>query len=325
MASLGWLPLESNPDVFNDFLLKAGVLPLFGFSDVVSLDDEMLSFIPQPCLAICFLYGDWREDPRVTTAKERSAAEAGVDMAPPPSEEEAAAEAAAEAVAKAVADDGAGGVDVIDEFAGGGGEVVVGGELPAAEDAAEDEKDGAVAAPAAESAAAAGAAGSEADGKVEEASAGGPFFIKQYVRNACGTIAILHALGNHRDMLCFDEEGPVKTFLDSALTLSPEERGKLLQNSVKLMASSDSAATEKSQTKAPDRRRPADFHFVCITHVDGELYLLDGTKSAPVPFGATTGESFVMDAARLIRTEYIAKGSGKAGFSALSFGLRFSD
>ena len=47
--------------------------------------------------------------------------------------------------------------------------------------------------------------------------------MKQYVRNACGTIAAMHALGNSRGIEFAD--GPLKTFFASAKGRAAEDIG----------------------------------------------------------------------------------------------------
>jgi ubiquitin carboxyl-terminal hydrolase L3 len=51
-----WPPLESNPQVLNDFAYKCGVSHSWEFVDVFGLDEELLGMIPQPSLAFLFLF-----------------------------------------------------------------------------------------------------------------------------------------------------------------------------------------------------------------------------------------------------------------------------
>eukprot|EP01084_Bolivina_argentea_P192217 330029_1 len=52
-----WLALESNPKSANKFSLRMG-LPAnsFAFYDIYGFDDELLSFIPKPIIAVICLF-----------------------------------------------------------------------------------------------------------------------------------------------------------------------------------------------------------------------------------------------------------------------------
>lgn len=50
-----FVPLECNPDVFNELLLKLGVVGE-EFIDIWSLDDDMLGFVPRPVRAILLVF-----------------------------------------------------------------------------------------------------------------------------------------------------------------------------------------------------------------------------------------------------------------------------
>jgi len=50
---VAWVPLESNPEIFNGWATKAGLDPLSGqFYDILSLQEELLALIPRPVKAI---------------------------------------------------------------------------------------------------------------------------------------------------------------------------------------------------------------------------------------------------------------------------------
>jgi len=51
-----WVPLESNPDVLNQYIHQLGAPHNWKFHDVFSLDPETFEFIPRPHKAIIFLF-----------------------------------------------------------------------------------------------------------------------------------------------------------------------------------------------------------------------------------------------------------------------------
>jgi ubiquitin carboxyl-terminal hydrolase L3 len=52
--------------------------------------------------------------------------------------------------------------------------------------------------------------------------------MKQTISNACGTVAMIHAVANNRDVIKLDD-GFLKTFLDSTKDDTPEEKAKKLE------------------------------------------------------------------------------------------------
>ncbi|XP_050347606.1 ubiquitin carboxyl-terminal hydrolase isozyme L3-like [Nymphalis io] len=56
MATETLIPLESNPEVMNKFLQKLGVPNKWGMVDVMSLEPEMLSWVPKPVIAVTLLF-----------------------------------------------------------------------------------------------------------------------------------------------------------------------------------------------------------------------------------------------------------------------------
>jgi len=51
-----WLPIESNPQVMNQFLHKMGMPTLWAMTDVYGLDDMLLDMLPQPVVALMLLF-----------------------------------------------------------------------------------------------------------------------------------------------------------------------------------------------------------------------------------------------------------------------------
>jgi len=126
------------------------------------------------------------------------------------------------------------------------------------------------------------------------------FHMKQTVRNACGTVALLHSIANNTDKIqLFD--GWLKQFLDDAKELDSAARGSLLEN-CEGVASTHLELAKEGQSNTPGENDPVYHHFIAFVHKDGKLYELDGGKSFPINHGDTTPETLLEDAAKVCRT-----------------------
>lgn len=54
--NFSWPPLESNPDVFTEYLRKIGLPQPFAIGEVFGFDEDLLAFLPQPTLGTIVCY-----------------------------------------------------------------------------------------------------------------------------------------------------------------------------------------------------------------------------------------------------------------------------
>ena len=50
--NFNWPPLESNPEIFTEYMHKVGLPATWGFSEIYGFDEDLLAMIPTPCLAV---------------------------------------------------------------------------------------------------------------------------------------------------------------------------------------------------------------------------------------------------------------------------------
>eukprot|EP00320_Phaeocystis_rex_P006883 CAMPEP_0119060790 /NCGR_PEP_ID=MMETSP1178-20130426/4699_1 /TAXON_ID=33656 /ORGANISM="unid sp, Strain CCMP2000" /LENGTH=236 /DNA_ID=CAMNT_0007041927 /DNA_START=48 /DNA_END=758 /DNA_ORIENTATION=- len=149
------------------------------------------------------------------------------------------------------------------------------------------------------------------------------FFLQQHddMGNACGTIAAVHAVANAAAAGNFAlQDGPLRGFLDKAAPLSIPERGMALHNASEMQELSDATAAS-GETEGAGTDDAQGQHFIAFVPVAGQLYELDGRTfdehgvAFPVCHGPTTSETFVKDAAKVIREEFMARDPASINFN----------
>ena len=121
--------------------------------------------------------------------------------------------------------------------------------------------------------------------------------MKQTISNACGTVAMIHAVANNRDRIQLKDGSFLKKFLDETANISPDKRAEALEADDKICATHDQVAQE-GQTSAPNLEDKVDYHFVAFVESGGSLFELDGRKSAPINLGPTSRAEFLANAAK---------------------------
>jgi ubiquitin carboxyl-terminal hydrolase L3 len=144
------------------------------------------------------------------------------------------------------------------------------------------------------------------------------YFMKQTVGNACGTVGILHAIGNARNngKLQFSPGCYLERFYAATATLTPEEIADYLENDDTVEEIHASAA-EEGQSDVPDDQQDVDTHFICFSCVDGHLYELDGRKAFPINHGPSSPDTVLEDATNVIK-QFMARDPEEIRFTIMA-------
>ncbi|XP_019446053.1 PREDICTED: ubiquitin carboxyl-terminal hydrolase 3-like, partial [Lupinus angustifolius] len=145
------------------------------------------------------------------------------------------------------------------------------------------------------------------------------YFLKQTVGNACGTIGLLHALGNLTSEVKLVEDSFFDKFFKSTANLDPFQ--VIFIENDREMEVAHSVAATSGDTEASDN---VDTHFICLACVDGELYELDGRKSAPISHGSSSPSTLLRDAAKVIQS-MIKKNPESLNFNVMAISKKSSD
>jgi len=143
----------------------------------------------------------------------------------------------------------------------------------------------------------------------------GLFYARQLVRNSCGTMALIHAVLNNKDIE-LKEGSIIQNYYDKARDLKPEERGKLLEEDKSFIETHQALAVE-GQTAAPASDAVIDNHFIALVNHEGNLYELDGRKNFPIKHGATKSDTFLNDAAAVCK-EFMARDEKEVRFTIMA-------
>lgn len=140
------------------------------------------------------------------------------------------------------------------------------------------------------------------------------YFLKQTVGNSCGTIALLHAVGNNKDNIAFNDDSALKKFLDDTASLSIDERATCFQENQAIKEAHNDIATQ-GQCRSEDDK--VNFHFITFVNVNGHLFEFDGKMEGALKHGDTNKDSFIMDAAKVCRG-FMEREKDEVRFSAVA-------
>jgi ubiquitin carboxyl-terminal hydrolase L3 len=144
---------------------------------------------------------------------------------------------------------------------------------------------------------------SENEGALEQAHAtlsepdskARPFFMKQTVSNACGTVGIVHAVTNNTGLLQLTPGGVVERFVKATENATPEERADWFEQDPALEAA-QAAAAQEGQTDNRDINADINLHFICHVVKDGRFFELDGRKPGALDLGPCSEDDLLQRA-----------------------------
>lgn len=148
------------------------------------------------------------------------------------------------------------------------------------------------------------------------------YFCTQYVGNACGTIAILHAVANASDLtggdLALTPGTYFEKFIRSTLGMSADDRGRALEaddsGADASLGDMHAEIAEQGQSEVCD---DTNNHFVAFVPKNGHLYELDGRKGTPINHGAVDA-SEVLEKCVLAVKEFMARDPEELRFTMVA-------
>lgn len=127
------------------------------------------------------------------------------------------------------------------------------------------------------------------------------YYTKQTIANACGTIGLLHAVANLSTLtggaVELAPDSFFGRFVASTLGKTPAERAEELERDDSIDEAHEAVAHEGQSAVIDDTYQ----HFVALVRKGGHLYEMDGRKAGPINHGATSDDTFLADAVKVVR------------------------
>jgi len=156
------------------------------------------------------------------------------------------------------------------------------------------------------------------------------FYITQHdqIGNACGTIALCHALANASSLMNKSgaiklfEKAPLHEFMVNNMKETPANRGWNLLRDKNIQEQSDAAASDESaQTARPNREDSVAAHFIAFVPVNDSLYELDGRKKFPINHGKTTAKTFLSDTTVVVKEKFMKLVPNNPNFNLMALSM----
>ncbi|KAH9254635.1 hypothetical protein BASA81_007392 [Batrachochytrium salamandrivorans] len=164
--------------------------------------------------------------------------------------------------------------------------------------------------------------------QVDKGDGSNCLYIKQRlheVGNACGTLALMHAIGNNTSRLEFSHSSPLLEFSAAHHGQNAEHLADAINRAQFLREASETVASS-GQTETPQVNDHVDSHFICfVIGRNGHLVELDGMKPGPVDHGKLGSEAdFFPQTMRVVREEMVAR-TEDVNFSVLALTTSLED
>ncbi|KAI7861219.1 cysteine proteinase [Lichtheimia hyalospora FSU 10163] len=137
------------------------------------------------------------------------------------------------------------------------------------------------------------------------------YFMKQTIRHACGTIALIHSLTNNKKII---KDGIFKKFLNETEYLSYDMRGKYLENCKEIEEIHYNIA-KKGQSKIPGIEDEVNFRYISFIKSNNYIYELEGSRMFPINRGLT--DDFLYDIIEITK-KFIKREMNNLNFSLIS-------
>lgn len=138
------------------------------------------------------------------------------------------------------------------------------------------------------------------DNTVDEDAKSRLYFMRQTIRNACATMALIHLLANQCRDEDFEPNSSIREFIKESQQLEPEVKANKFETCETIATAHEKASVE-GQTEAPAASESVEYHFISIIHNNNAIYEMDGRKHGPINHGPTSEATFLKDATQVVK------------------------
>lgn len=140
----------------------------------------------------------------------------------------------------------------------------------------------------------------QTDDNVDEDAKARLYFMRQTIRNACATMALIHLLANKCQDDDFEPDSAIKEFIKESKQLEPEKKANKFET-CETIATAHERSSVEGQTEAPAATEAVEYHFISLINDNNTIYEMDGRKHGPISHGPTTPQTFLKDAIEVVK------------------------